>query len=249
MPDRALAAFRWTELDRTTFPAFREHLLLPIVHEEVSLPRTYPGYPRWELPAVKPRAWCSLDKQLVRRRSTRELGTSLPKRTTLSRWLALAHGVTASDRHGPVPSAGGLQALELYLINWTSGWLPAGAYHFDRRGRHLSQVADGAARADWQTRVPSLDQIEGGAGLLVVVGESSRVVGRYGARGGRFLLLEAGHLLQNLSLLATSLDIAFCALGGVFEQDVAAALRLPQTDWVLYAAVWGPMLPARRAGA
>ncbi len=247
MLDPALAALRWTELNRANFPAFREWLLEPIVHEEASVPRTYPGYPRWELPAVKPRTWCALDKQLMRRRSSRSMGSALPKRATLSRWFTLAHGVTASDRHGPVPSAGGLQALELYLVTWTAGWLPAGVYHFDRRGRHLSQVADRAERSDWQARVPSLEQIEGGTGLLVVVGESSRVVHRYGPRGGRFLLLEAGHLLQNLSLLATSLDLAFCALGGVFEGDVAAALGLPQTDWVLYAAVWGSTFPARRA--
>lgn len=239
MLEPALAAFRWTELDRTTFPAFRDQLLEPIVHETASIPRTYPGYPRWELPAVKPRAWCSLDKQLVRRRSTRRMRTGFPDRATLSRWFAFAHGVTSGDRHGPVPSAGGLQAIELYLVTWTEGWLPAGAYHFDRCGRHLSQVADHAAHAEWRAMVPSLEQIEGGAGLLVVVGESSRVLRRYGARGGRFLLLEAGHLLQNLSLLATSLDIDCCALGGVFEQDVAAALGLPRTDWVLYAAAWG----------
>ena len=45
------------------------------------------------------------------------------------------------------------------------------------------------------------------------------------------------------------LEIAFCALGGVFEQDVAAAPRLPRTDGVLYAAAWGPMLPASMAPA
>ncbi|MFO0867471.1 MAG: SagB/ThcOx family dehydrogenase [Pirellulales bacterium] len=237
--DSAAAAFRWTELDRTRWPEFRDRLLRAPMGGPAAVSRTYPGYPTWTLPRTAPRLWCSLDRQLQRRRSARQLGPCWPSRSTLARWLHGSHSAQPGAGHGPVPSAGGLQALELYLVNWTEDWLPAGGYHFDRAAGHLSQVVEGAARTDWQKRVPSLELLTGGCGLAVIVGDAPRVLERYGPRGARFLLLEAGHLMQNLALLATSLAMTLCPLGGFFEQEVATTLRLPSTDWVLYLAAIG----------
>src|SRR5207244_1108691 len=125
----------------------------------------------------------------------------------IRRLLYFGHGVTAPDSRGPVQSAGGLQALELYLVLFEPSWLPAGLYHYDRAGHHLSQLCAGAGRHDWQGRVPSLGQVAGGALLWVLVGDGERAVARYAARGYRFLLLEAGHLMQNLCLLSASLGL------------------------------------------
>jgi SagB-type dehydrogenase family enzyme len=72
-----------------------------------------------------------------------------------------------------------------------------------------------------------------------VVGDSVRVTEKYGPRGLRFLLLEAGHLLQNLCLMSTSLGLATVPLGGFFEREIARALLLPATDRVLYVGVCG----------
>jgi SagB-type dehydrogenase family enzyme len=138
-----------------------------------------------------------------------------------------------------VPSAGGLQALELYLTVFETAWLPAGLYHYDRVGHHLAQIMAGADRSAWGERIPSLHLITGGALLWIVVGDSVRVTEKYGGRGLRFLLLEAGHLLQNLCLLSTSLDLTTVPLGGFFERDIARAFLLPATDRILYVGVCG----------
>lgn len=53
------------------------------------------------------------------------------------------------------------------------------------------------------------------AGLLVfVVGVPARVTSRYGARGYRFVLIESGHIGQNLYLAAAAMDLGVVALGG-----------------------------------
>jgi nitroreductase len=62
---------------------------------------------------------------------------------------------------------------------------------------------------------------------------------KYGARGLRFLLLEAGHLMQNLCLLSRSLGLVTVPLGGFFEAPLARLLVLPETDEVLYVGVVG----------
>jgi SagB-type dehydrogenase family enzyme len=230
------------ELDAASYPEWRERIMAAEASGAAlpGEPRNYPGYPRWPLDRVRPRRWGpGLERVLVRRRCLRDLDTTLPPRRTLARLLQAAHGITGPWSGGPVPSAGGLQALELYLVVLETGWLPSGLYHYDRAGHHLSQIAVGASRAEWEGRVPSLGMVRGGALLWVLVGDGERVAGKYGERAVRFLLQEAGHLMQNLCLLSTSLDLATVPLGGYLEHDVARRLVLPRSDLVLYVGVCG----------
>jgi len=163
----------------------------------------------------------------------------MPSKRVLSRLLCLAHGIYADRGRGPVPSAGGMQSLELYLVAFEHSWLPSGAYHFDRAGNYLSQVVSAASRHEWMACVPSLAPIEGGAILFVLVGDYGRVEAKYGARGLRFLLIEAGHLAQNLCLLASSLAHCALPLGGFFERAIARRLALSAGDEVLYLLLCG----------
>jgi SagB-type dehydrogenase family enzyme len=227
-----LAFYRWTELDRTSWPAFRDAAGGFEPSGDIR-PRSHPGVPRVALPRPRARRLAPLDRALVARRSARKLSTDpLPDRE-LGHLLHFSHGAVEAGARGPVPSAGGLQALELYLVRFGDG-----AFHYDRAGHHLSRLG-GADRADWRTRVPSLDLVEGGSLLWLIVGNVERVEPKYGARGLRFLLLEAGHLMQNLCLVSASLKRATVPLGAFFERDVAAALGLPKTDLVLYAGLCG----------
>jgi SagB-type dehydrogenase family enzyme len=236
------------ELNATSFPEWLDGILSAEESgaAQPGAPRSYPGYPRWPLDRVRPRLFASLDRLLDRRRSGNHLGTSLPTRRVLSRLLQTSHGITGPLSTGPVPSAGGLQALELYVVVFEASWLPAGLYHYDRVGHHLSQIAAGAERADWARRVPSLSLVAGGSLLWIVVGDGGRVSRKYGQRAARFLLQEAGHLMQNLCLLSVSLRLVTVPLGGYFERDIVGQLALPRSDLVLYLGVCGQ--PMRKQG-
>ncbi len=133
--------------------------------------------------------------------------------------------------------------MELYLVHWAASWLDPGLYHYDRRGHHLSQVAGHADRDAWQAIVPALHALVGGSILWVLVGDVPRVAARYGDRAGRFLLLEAGHLMQSLCLVSTSVGLCTVPLGGAFEGEVARQFDLPATDAVVYVGACG-----RRSG-
>ena len=229
------------ELDATSYPEWRR--AIQAAEESGAAPpgepRTYPGYPRWPLGPVRRRWGPSVDRALADRRSVRDLAATLPPRAALGRLLGAGHGVTGPLSAGPVPSAGGLQALELYLVALVPGWLPAGLYHYDRAGHHLSQLAIGASRDDWRECVPALDLVRGGSVVWLIVGDGARVAQKYGERALRFLLQESGHLMQNLCVLSASLGLATVPLGGYFESAVARRLALPPTDVVLYAGVCG----------
>jgi len=230
---------RSLELDRAGYPEFRDRIVAADAEVVEHEPRTYPGYPRVELERIAPRRLASLDRALAGRRSRRELDARALSRHELSRILLYSHGVNATLGRGPVPSAGGLQALELYAVWLAGGWLEPGVYHYDRAGHHLSRVVEGATRERWADLLPSSVQYEGGALVWLVVGDGARVERKYGDRGLRFLLLEAGHLVQNLCLVSASLGLATLPLGGCFEREIARELLLPHSDLVLYAAACG----------
>jgi SagB-type dehydrogenase family enzyme len=233
------AFLRDSELDRTTYPEMRDQV---IAFEQDPPPhgtRSYPGYPEIDLVRCRPRPLAGLEKALVGRRCRRRLGRELPSKRDLSRLLQFAHGACDGEGRGPVPSAGGLQSVELYVAAFDGSWLPAGLHHYDRAAHRLSRVVDAASRGRWRELVPSMDLVEGGALLWIVAGDGSRIGAKYGDRGGRFLLLEAGHLMQNLCLLSESLGMSTVPLGGALEPEIASELRLPAGDAVLYVALCG----------
>jgi SagB-type dehydrogenase family enzyme len=153
----------------------------------------------------------------------------------------MAHGITGADGRGPTPSAGALQALEVYLAVLSPGWLPTGLYHYDRAGHLLARLAE-TTREELAPIVASLQLVEGGALLWILVGDGARVTAKYGERGLRFLLLEAGHLMQSLCLASASLGLVTVPLGGYFEADLARKLALLPSDEVLYLGLCGPVL-------
>jgi SagB-type dehydrogenase family enzyme len=153
----------------------------------------------------------------------------------------MAHGISGADARGPTPSAGALQALEVYLAVLSPGWLPTGLYHYDRAGHLLARLAE-TTREELAPIVPSLQLVEGGALLWILVGDGARVMTKYGERGLRFLLLEAGHLMQSLGLASASLGLVTVPLGGYFEADLARKLALLPSDEVLYLGLCGAVL-------
>jgi SagB-type dehydrogenase family enzyme len=225
---------RGARLSRASYPAFRDRILAYETDPEEPEPRSYPGHPTLKLPRAGARWWASLSGSLGRRRSASRLPTALPGPKKIGALLQQAHGITGPHGAGPVPSAGGLQALELYLAPLSTGWLGDGVYHYDRRGHHLSWVAKGQPRAAWAREVPSLERLEGGSLLWLLVGDRARVERKYGERAPRFLLLEAGHLMQNLALVSVSLGLCTVPLGGALEGAIERRLALPRGDELLY---------------
>ncbi|MBK7583641.1 MAG: SagB/ThcOx family dehydrogenase [Myxococcales bacterium] len=236
---RPLGVLSSIELDATSFPEFRDRILSVEADGVTHEPRSYPGYPRVPLPRCRPRLGVRLDRVLARRRSRRELSEELPSAKTLARVLEHAHGVNTERGGGPTPTAGSLNALELFLITFGDGWLEPGHYHYDRARHELARLRPGATRQEWAARVPSAGQFTGGALLWVLVGDAARAEDKYGTRAARFLLLEAGHLMQNLCLLSESVGLSTLPLGGFFEREIGRALPVSPGDVVLYVGALG----------
>lgn len=152
----------------------------------------------------------------------------------LATLLAAAYGVQGHTMlveqeflERPVPSGGGLYPLELYVLARNVDGLATGVFHYAALTHTAEQVRT----------VPLPEPFLAGlflgqpyaassAAIVVLSAVVERSLWKYGDRGYRYILLEAGHAAQNLNLAAAALGLGSCNLGGFFDADLASLLGL-----------------------
>lgn len=61
-----------------------------------------------------------------------------------------------------------------------------------------------------------------------------RTISKYGDRGYRYIFIDAGHIGQNLYLMATKNDIGIIGIGGFKDQILKNVLALPINEYPIY---------------
>jgi len=162
-----------------------------------------------------------LAEAIARRATERRFGGEPLPLAELAALLHAAYGVTHSPAEGrpfrSVPSGGALYPLELYVLACAVEGVAGGVYHFDplRRVLELLGELDRARLAD---ALIFQELLDGCAAVVVVTAMFWRTRFKYGLRGYRFALLEAGHLAQNLLLVATALGLSSAPVGGFYDR-------------------------------
>ena len=121
--------------------------------------------------------------------------------------------------------------MELYpLIHGTLG-VEGGALPLTTRSRTSS------SRFAWATRVSDLSRsllgqpfLEGANLVVFIAAVFDRTLRKYGPRGYRYILLEAGHVAQSICLLAQEAGLASLCVGGYLDGDLNAVLELEATE-------------------
>ena len=127
----------------------------------------------------------------------------------------------------PVPSGGGLYPLEVYLLARRVESLEPGIYHYAVLPHALEQVRaleiPAKFTADLFLGQPYAAEA---AAIVVLSAVPGRSLCKYRDRGYRYILLEAGHVAQNLNLTAAALGLGSFNLGGFFDVDLSTLLDL-----------------------
>ena len=169
------------------------------------------------------------------RRSRREFAPDPVAFDELATLLYAGYGVThrleSPDGSGSlplraVPSGGALYPLELYVAALRVDGLEAGLYHFDPFLCSLEIVRVGLAAGDVAALSTYPEIVSPCAALLLVAAVFGRTRFKYGLRGYRFALLEAGHVGQNMLLAATAFGLAAVPLGGFYDRPTDEFLGL-----------------------
>ena len=140
-----------------------------------------------------------------------------------------------------VPSAGARHAFETYLlINHVEGLEP-GLYRYVAMEHALLPLKkDEALPAQLSTACLKQSKIARSAVSFFWVAVQERMYWRYGERGYRYLHLDAGHVCQNLYLVAEVMNCGVCGIAAFDDDLLNTTLELDGEDmFVVYAASLG----------
>jgi SagB-type dehydrogenase family enzyme len=203
--------------------------------------KRYPGARRIELPESDV-ATMPLERALERRRSVRAFDAEPLECRELSRLLGLACGITARDStvpHRAYPSGGALYPIEVYPIVLSVRDVAPAAYHYATLDGVLEEVRSLSGLESMQRAVPELVRQARPSVVIMLTMMFARSNDKYGERGYRFGLLEAGHIAQNIVLVASGLGLDTVCLGGFFDDDMNELLHL---DDRIEAAIYGVLV-------
>lgn len=199
-----------------------------------------------------PRTWVLAEDQLTpllqHRRSLRKYSAEPISLEHLAFLLWASQGITGQAGNylfRATPSAGALYPVETYISAHSITGLAAGIYHFDAEHFALDRLterdeAEAVARA-------CLDQnfMARAAVVFLWTGVFRRAMSKYGDRGMRYILIDAGHICQNVLIAAEAVGCGGCPIGAFYDSELNHLLQIDgEEESILYAAsVGGKNLP------
>lgn len=189
--------------------------------------KTYPGLRRIPLPRGLVPGSLSLEEAIQRRRSHRDFTDRALSLGELSHLLQMAGGITEpSYPFRAAPSAGALYPVEIYpVVNRVEG-LPPGLYHFSVSEHVLEVLREGDFRLPLVAAAVGQEMPGEAAVTFIMTAIFQRTRWKYKERAYRYILLETGHIGQNLYLASTSLGLGCVAVGAFFDDQVNELLGL-----------------------
>lgn len=140
----------------------------------------------------------------------------------------------------PVPSAGGLFPLEVYFISQRVESLPDGLHHYNVRRHSLETIQTAPQFERFRPALLMYSAVQDANVILFLAAVFKRTQKKYGPRGYRYILLEAGHVAQNVSLLAAEANLGTLCMGGYSDGLVNGLLGLdPLLEGVVYSVAVG----------
>ncbi len=209
----------------------------------------FPGCPVTPLPrnfAPSPR---SFEEILENRRSARDFNGEPMSLETLSKLLYFGDGIstwwnTPDGLDWPLrtaPSGGGLFPIETYCMVLNVEGLAPGLYFYHHLKHNLECVVEKDLTGALSEAIPGQAESVRSASVCVILSAvMQRIKFKYGERAYRFLMLEAGHIAQNLLLTAEAEGVGGVAVGGYLDDTMNALLRLDGVEEaVVYLALFG----------
>jgi SagB-type dehydrogenase family enzyme len=173
-----------------------------------------------------------LERAIQGRRTVRSFKPLFLTLDQLSQLLWAAQGITdVGGYKRAAPSAGALYPMDVYAVVGNNGvdGLNAGIYLYDPAIHGMKEVSTGDRRQ--AVAVAGLSQmwLAGAPVSFVITAEYSRVAVKYGRRGVRYAMIEAGHIGQNLFLQAEALGLAAGIVGAFDDDNLIQVMKIPDT--------------------
>lgn len=180
-----------------------------------------------------------------RRHSARDFSGEPVGIKELSLILKYSCGITGLSDQGQSrraqPSGGARFPVEIYPIVFRSGpGLDAGLYHYNVKEHGLDVLWERPFGGDDIGELFTYPWVKDAALTILMTAVFWRNQNKYGERGYRYILFEAGHIGQNIYLVSEALGLKCCALGGTRDENLEKLIDVDgTTESALYALAIG----------
>ena len=170
-----------------------------------------------------------LEKAIKNRRTIRSFASHPIPLKSFSQILWAGQGmIEEGGFRRSVPSGGALYPLDIYALVGEKGVeeIESGVYHYEPRTHEITVMKEGDLRRElaraalgqmWMAEAPL---------SLIVTAEYQRSSSKYGERGVRYSLIEAGHAGQNIFLQAEALGLGAGIVGAFNDREVVWVAKL-----------------------
>jgi SagB-type dehydrogenase family enzyme len=144
------------------------------------------------------------------------------------------------SQHRAQPSGGGRFPIEAYILNFVEGEIPAGVFHYNIRDHALDVLEKRTFSAEEIRELFIYPYVQRASCAIVLTAVFERNQIKYGERGYRYILFEAGHIGQNISLVSQALKLGSVMMGGSVDGVIEKLLDIDGiTESLVYTAIVG----------
>jgi SagB-type dehydrogenase family enzyme len=173
-----------------------------------------------QLPAPNLSGSVSLEQSINTRRSVRRFADKPLDFIQMGQLAWAGQGITDKQSgHRAAPSAWALYPIELYFVT------PEGQFVYRPESHSLEQVTASDIRKQLSAAVEQGTPAEAACDI-VIAGSVRKLMPKCGNKSAKFMLLEAGHVAENIQLQAVALGLASVPVGSFETKNVAKACGL-----------------------
>jgi SagB-type dehydrogenase family enzyme len=172
-----------------------------------------------------------LEKTIKSRRTIRSFASRGITLKDFSQILWAAQGIIEQGGfRRAVPSGGALYPIDVYAAVGESGVdeIESGVYRYEPGTHEITLVKEGDLRRELAKAALGQMWIAGAPVNLIITAEYSRSSSKYGERGVRYSMIEAGHVGQNIFLQAEALGLGAGIVGAFNDREVIWVAKLGQ---------------------
>lgn len=163
----------------------------------------------------------SFEEALAKRRSVRQYANRPVEFPLIGQLAWAGQGITELQKGlRTAPSAGATYPIDLYFAT------PEGLFVYRSQQHSLEQTLTDDVRAVLGVPPAPCD--------IIIAGSARKLTDQFRDKAKTYMLLEAGHIAQNIQLQAVCLGLGSVTIGGIDTRRVARVCRLPRNYEAVY---------------
>lgn len=202
--------------------------------------KSYKNYSSSEkiyLPKDFKKSKTSIEEVMQRRRSIRDFSGKSLNIKELSKILYFSYGITGQIENNKTkiflrasPSAGALYPIEIYPVIFNVKNIDKGLYHYNVKNHFLEKLKTGDYHDLIYRSTLSQEMIKYASVIILLTAMFNRTKIKYGERGYRYILLDAGYIGENIYLVSNAMGLGVVSIGGFIDDDINELLDINGVD-------------------